>query len=186
MRYLRATPALLLAATLAACGDDSPTLTQASVGPSFARGGVAPTNFNAVLEGSNEIPLNDSPGRGLAHFQLDPTRTEVRFRLNAANIENVTQAHIHCGSATVNGPVVVFLYGLGPTVSPNGQLSDGTFTAANVIARPASAVCPGGIANFDDLLEKMETGGAYVNAHTTAIPAGEIRGQINPAGPVNP
>jgi len=47
-----------------------------------------------------------------------------------------------------------------------------------VIPLPPSAACPGGVANFADLIAKMQTGGAYVNAHTTGHPAGEIRGQI--------
>ena len=73
---------------------------------------------------------------------------------------------------------MVFLYGLGPTVSPNGLLSEGTITNANVIPRPNSAACPGGVANLDDVIEKMNNGGAYVNVHTVAKPGGEIRGDI--------
>ena len=42
-----------------------------------------------------------------------------------------------------------------------------------------SAACPGGVATLEDVLEKMRTGGAYVNVHTTQFPGGEIRGQIH-------
>ncbi|HET9487001.1 MAG TPA: CHRD domain-containing protein [Chryseosolibacter sp.] len=35
------------------------------------------------------------------------------------------------------------------------------------------------MATFEDLVERMRTGGAYVNAHTPAYPGGEIRGQIH-------
>jgi hypothetical protein len=34
------------------------------------------------------------------------------------------------------------------------------------------------VANLDDVIEKMNSGGAYVNVHTVANPGGEIRGDI--------
>jgi hypothetical protein len=75
--------------------------------------------------------------------------------------------------------VVAFLFGFDPAgVSENGVLAEGTITAANVIPRPDSPACPGGVANFDDLIAKMRSGDAYVNVHTVAFPAGEIRGQL--------
>ena len=77
----------------------------------------------------------------------------------------------------MNGPIVVFLYGLGPTVSPNGILSQGTITS--VIPRPDSPACPGGIATLADLIAKLESGDAYVNVHTVVKPGGEIRGQVH-------
>ncbi|MGH7321046.1 MAG: CHRD domain-containing protein [Candidatus Rokuibacteriota bacterium] len=109
--------------------------------------------------------------------------TELSFKLIVANIEDINQAHIHCGAAGVAGPVVAFLYGLNPVVSPDGILSEGTVTAASVIPRPDSVACPGGVANFAALLAKMQSGDAYVNVHTLANLAGEIRGQIHRGGP---
>lgn len=54
---------------------------------------------------------------------------------------------------------------------------------------PNSAACPGGIATFADVLEKIRAGNAYVNVHTSDgvppnntgpgdFPGGEVRGQI--------
>ncbi len=103
----------------------------------------------------------------------------MQFKLNVANGEGITQAHIHCGPPGVNGPVVVFLFGLVPTgVDNNGTLSEGVITNANVIPRPDSAACPGGVANLADVVAKMRTGGAYANVHTLEFPGGEIRGGI--------
>jgi hypothetical protein len=136
-------------------------------------------HFKAILAARNEIPANDSQGHGVASFKLNDAGTALDFKLNVANIEDVTQAHIHCGGPDVNGPVVAFLYGLNPDgVTQNGRLSEGTITAANVIPRPDSAACPGGIADFEDLIAAMQSGGAYVNVHTIALPPGEIRGQL--------
>jgi hypothetical protein len=47
-----------------------------------------------------------------------------------------------------------------------------------VIPRPSTAICPGGGATLDDVIEKMNNGGAYVNVHTLVFPGGEIRGDI--------
>lgn len=136
-------------------------------------------NFTAHLSGGNEIPAVDSQGQGQALFQLNKDGDAMSFKLIAANIEGVTQAHIHCGSADVNGPVVVFLFGFDAAgVDPNGILSSGTITPADVIPRPDSEACPGGLADFDELIAKMRSGDAYVNIHTIANPPGGIRGQL--------
>jgi hypothetical protein len=133
--------------------------------------------------------------QGQAIFQLSAEGTRLAYRLIAANITNVVQAHIHCGSAAVAGPVVAFLYPPAPPPAPagggrtDGVLATGTLTAADVIARPASPECPGGLATFADLVAKLRSGDTYVNVHTDDgvpppntgpgdFPGGEIRGHI--------
>jgi len=136
-------------------------------------------NWSTHSNSSMEVPVRDSQGQSQAIFHLSKDGDALTFKLIASNIEGVTQSHIHCGPPGVNGPVVVFLYGFNPAgVAPNGILNQGTITAANVIARPASAICPGGVASLDDVIEKMNNGGAYVNVHTLVFPGGEIRGDI--------
>ena len=140
-------------------------------------------NFRAHLSGGNEVPAVDTNAQGQATFKLSDDETALHFKLITANILNVAQAHIHCGVAGVNGPVVVFLYPAAPPAvlipgRSDGVLSEGTATSANVIARPDSAECPGGIANFEQLIAKMRAGETYTNVHTMpAFPGGEIRGQ---------
>jgi hypothetical protein len=100
----------------------------------------------------------------------------VRFQLNVANIENVTQAHIHLAPAGVNGPVVVWLYPAAPPAvlipgRSNGVLAAGVITEANLVGLLADQT-------LDDLIAEIETGNAYVNVHTSQFPPGEIRGQI--------
>jgi hypothetical protein len=134
--------------------------------------------------------------QGQAKFQLSDDGTQLEYKLIASNIENVVQAHIHCGSADVAGPVVVFLYPSAPPPAPagagrtDGVLAAGTITSANVIPAADSATCPGGLATFDELVAKLRSGDAYVNVHTNDgvappdtgagdFPGGEIRGQVN-------
>lgn len=141
---------------------------------------AASLNYRAHMQGRNEIPAVSSQGQGQANFQLSKDGTSLSYKLIVTNLEGITQSHIHCGTPDANGPVVAFLFGLEPAgVKSNGVLAEGTITAANVIARPDSAACPGGVADFDDLVEKIQTGGAYVNVHTLAHPPGEIRGHIH-------
>jgi hypothetical protein len=140
----------------------------------------AQLRFTAVLKGANERPAPvDTNAAGVAKFTLNADETEISYLLIVANIDGVTQAHIHCGTPDVAGPIVAFLYGFNPVgVTVNGILAEGTVTEADVIPRPDSAACPGGVATLADIVEKMRTGGAYANVHTLTWPAGEIRGTI--------
>jgi hypothetical protein len=137
-------------------------------------------NYVAPLSGSEEVPPVDTKAAGNTILQLNKEGNELRYKLIVANIENVTQAHIHCGPEGANGPVVAFLYGFTPGgVTVNGILAEGIITNADVIPRPDSGVCPGGVSNFDELLAQISSGNAYVNVHTIQYPGGEIRGQIS-------
>lgn len=138
-------------------------------------------NFTAHLNAANEVNPNgvDSQGQGQAIFKLSKDGTELYYKLIVANIDRITAAHIHCGAAGVNGPVVAFLFGNVPGgVTQNGILAEGVITTANIITRPDSPACAGGLSTFEGLIERMRNGTAYVNAHTPDYPGGEIRGQI--------
>lgn len=130
--------------------------------------------FVAKLRGGQENPAVETGAVGQVVLTL--RNGTLRFRLSATNIDDVMQAHIHCGARGVNGPVVAFLYS-GATIDPHGLFSRGTVTVTPV---GDSAECPGGVANLSDLLAKMRSGNAYANVHTVSHPAGEIRGQIRP------
>jgi hypothetical protein len=141
-------------------------------------------NFNAHLTGGEEVPARETLAQGQAIFQLSLDSSELHYKLNVANIENVVASHIHLGPAGANGPVVAFLYGPFPTGGGriDGRIAAGTITAADLVGplagQPLSA-----------LIEAMEAGNTYVNVHTNDgvaptdtgpgdFPGGEIRGQI--------
>lgn len=127
-------------------------------------------NFTAHLNGGAEVPSVETQGQG--QVKLTVHGDTVHFKLIVANTENVTQAHIHCGAADTNGPVAVFLFGfVSGGVTANGVLAEGTFTATDLFP-----TC--GFADIEDLVAAMAAGDTYVNVHTVANPAGEIRGQI--------
>jgi hypothetical protein len=95
----------------------------------------------------------------------------------------VTQAHIHFGKEHVAGGIIAFLctnLGNGPAGTPacpaNSGTVTGTITAASVEAILKQNVSAG---DFDALEDALTSNTAYANVHTTAFPAGEIRGQIS-------
>jgi hypothetical protein len=135
-----------------------------------------PGTYVAPLSGAEEVPANDSLARGQAVFRLSADETSIDYRLIVANIQDVTQAHIHMAPAGTNGAVVAWLYPEGPPAllipgRTSGVLAEGTITEANLVGplagQPLSA-----------LLDRMDAGETYVNVHTSRFPPGEIRGQI--------
>jgi hypothetical protein len=134
-------------------------------------------NFRAHLSGGEEVPSADTRAQGQAIFQLSSDGTELYYKLIVANIENVTQAHIHLAPRGVNGPVVAWLYPSGPPsqLIPgrfNGVLAEGVITDANLFG-------PLSTASLATLVEHILIGNTYVNVHTAQFPAGEVRGQID-------
>jgi hypothetical protein len=142
----------------------------------------------------------DSRGQGQAIFQIAADSLSFDYKLIASNIDNITQAHIHCGPAGVNGPIIVWLYP-SPTATValpggagrhDGVLAEGTIvsgTPLHVRSVPSSSACPGGVSSFADVLAKIRANNTYVNVHTSDgvnppntgpgdFPGGEIRGQL--------
>jgi hypothetical protein len=179
MRLAPTVLALACAALAAGCADTPQARNPDIVLPVFASANAS-QNFNAQPYGGGEVPPNDSRGRGSAVFHLSDDGTTLHYKLIVANIDHVTQSHIHLAPAGVNGPVVVFLFGfVAGGVTENGVLAEGDITAANLIARPAI----GFGATMPELVAAMRSGGAYVNVHTVALPGGEIRDQVKENGP---
>ena len=120
-----------------------------------------------------------------ANLDLDLHRSSatVTYKLTYTGFAMpVTQAHIHFGKNHVAGGIIVFLctnLGNGPAgtpacPSPSGTVT-GTITPASVVGPAAQNITPG---NFDAFVAALESDTAYGNLHTTAFPAGEIRGQV--------
>lgn len=124
----------------------------------------------ASLKGGNEVPANESQAAGQAIFKFAKDGSSLSYKLIVANIDDVVAAHIHCGVDGNNGPVGVTLFADGPT-SDGGILSQATVDGPD-----DGNAC--GWTTLGDVNDAIEADAAYVNVHTLAIPAGEIRGQI--------
>ena len=210
----RAVFTALTAAVACACSESARTPTGPNVysAPLLVQSaqpsGIA-KNHGTHLSGDQEVftpvPANaptpaDSRGQGQAIFQIADDGLSFDYKLIASNIDNVTMAHIHCGPAGVNGPIIVWLYPSPTATAPlpggagrhDGILAEGTIvsgTAQHVRTVPSSAACPGGVSSFADVLAKIRANNTYVNVHTNDgvnptntgpgdFPGGEIRGQL--------
>jgi hypothetical protein len=133
-------------------------------------------NYRSHLSGDNEVPVVITNAQGQAIFKRDGK--ELHYKLIVANIDNVSQAHIHIQNPdAMTGPVVAWLYPDSPPAvlipgPTNGILAEGVITASDLVG-PLT----GG--SLGDLIAAIEQGTAYVNVHTTANPSGEIRGQFH-------
>jgi hypothetical protein len=126
----------------------------------------APRIFVAVLSAENEVPGcpagEESGAGGRAIVRIDEDTGEITYRVVARRLPGTIAgspgAHIHVGAAGEMGPVV---QALELTGRDRGLVASGTATnpalAEAILADPA---------NY------------YVNVHTTACPAGAIRGQL--------
>lgn len=138
----------------------------------------------AVLSETDGGPSTDASG--CAHFS--ETEAGLEFNVVLENIESVTQAHVHEGGRSEDGPVVapLFAYTDGADGSGEGEPAD---------ADPDSPLFDSGVIDDTEVVDAIlaDPSGYYVNVHTTENPAGEIRGQIRremaveePDEPVDP
>lgn len=115
--------------------------------------------------------------------QFAPGFAYLDYTLNVFQGVKVTQSHLHCGVAGVEGPIVAFLFGpnmAGVNVK-RGRLASGRLQNANIINTTDFAKIPGcgvTITNIVSLYNAIKQGLIYVNVHTVAHPAGEVRGQL--------
>lgn len=144
------------------------------------RGGKKGLKAEASLSGDQEVPPNTSDAEGEFKIQFNCDFTAARFDLEV-EAENVLQAHLHCGSAGENGPVIAFLFGLVPGgVDVDGRLASFTITNTNLDAVNADCMAAIGhqVETLEDLADAIAMGEIYANVHTTAFPGGEVRGQL--------
>jgi hypothetical protein len=140
----------------------------------FAGGAAAGGgNFRTHCQGGNEVPPVATQGQCQAIFNLTDGGSGLAYKLIVANIEFVTQAHIHLGPVGQNGGVVAFLFGFVPEgATVNGTLAQGILTDTDLVGALAGMT-------IADLVAELEAGNAYVNVHTQTHPPGEVRGQIH-------
>jgi len=116
--------------------------------------------FGARLEGDDVVPPVSSPAAGESFFVLDTSTNVLRFGVHVTDFAgSITSAHIYSGAAGVNGAIVHTLYEGAPQ-----------FDDANPIA--------GALQLTAGQASDLQTQPFYVNLHSDAFPAGELRGQL--------
>ena len=142
-------------------------------------------HLRARLVGLEEVNpttvITNGTGSFRATFNDDST---ITYTLSYQNLSTpVVQAHIHIGATKINGGVVLFLCGPAgssahstcPNDATNSGTVSGTLTADDVLAATANGIAAKDMAN---VARAIASRAAYANVHTTAHPAGEIRGQV--------
>ncbi|HXL05478.1 MAG TPA: CHRD domain-containing protein [Gemmatimonadales bacterium] len=128
--------------------------------------------FAATLSGANVVPTPiTTTATGSAQFTYVGDIKTLFFEVDVAGIDSVTLAHIHAPAPVDSSAgVALNLYTTGKSkgIGFTGVLSAGV---AGELGAPTGMT-------LDSLLVLMRNGHAYVNVHTVAHPAGEIRGQV--------
>lgn len=139
------------------------------------------------LDWTQEVPpppVVMSPGTGFGVVSLDATQRFLTVNESYANLlQPVIDAHIHIAPPGVNGPVVInfppngFVLGLtaGSYSNVFDLLAPVTYGSAFLNTTHAGDVASARAAFVTAFID----GNTYLNIHTSARPAGEIRGQLN-------
>ncbi len=136
--------------------------------------------FSGPLTGAQEVPPVDTRAVGGAEFVVSEDGTQIDFEVmlrnnivSNAGLRVVTMAHLHLAPAGSNGQVVVnLLEGIDrPNINAPLRSITGSIDTSGLVGPLAGA-------SLQDLIVEMGNGNIYVNVHTEAFPAGEIRGQL--------
>ncbi|KAK2075653.1 hypothetical protein QBZ16_001761 [Prototheca wickerhamii] len=121
--------------------------------------------FKTTVDGESNIPvLTDAQtGGAKAYFDVIWEGDYFTWYMEVEGIQNMTMAHIHMFA---NGSLAMYHHPLTGSFSYAGN-----FTAADFLA-------PIDGEEAEDLFILMALGKAYVNIHTTAFPAGMLRGNL--------
>ncbi|MGH8599139.1 MAG: CHRD domain-containing protein [Burkholderiales bacterium] len=113
-------------------------------------------SIKVTLSGDQEVPAvkTSASGSGTITFNSDKT---VSGSVKTTGVK-ATMAHIHEAPAGKNGPIII----------PLTKSGDNTWSV------------PAGAKLTDDQYKAFKNGGLYVNVHSDAHKAGEIRAQIKP------
>ena len=112
--------------------------------------------MKAALDGKAEVPPNASAGTGTADIDYDPASKKLSWKVTYSGLSGpATAAHFH-------GP------------------AEAGKNSGVAVAIPNAATSPieGSATLTDAQAADLMAGNYYVNIHTAANPAGEIRGQV--------
>jgi len=131
--------------------------------------------YRAKLDGNNEIPPVATPAESTVNFKTN-SEGLFTYKMNVTGITEATGVHIHQGTPTENGDVVVDLL----KTSKHKETPTGMIVRGNITDSDLQGPMQG--KTLEDLKTAMSGGNTYVNVHTADHPDGIIRGQIKMKG----
>jgi len=116
---------------------------------------AANVNLKADLKGASEVPPADTKGSGSVTATFDTASKKLTWKGTVSGLSGpATAAHFHAGEAGKNGGVAV----------PIAGADKGSFEGSATLT--------------DEQAADLMAGKWYVNVHTAANKAGEVRGQM--------
>jgi hypothetical protein len=120
------------------------------------RGQLGIEVIDVAMSGAQEVPANASAATGSARLLLNPLTLSMSGTITTSGM-TPNAAHIHTGNFGANGPVT-FPFTVSATSPSVYTMAAATLTTAQYQA--------------------LLAGDLYANAHSLALPGGEVRGQI--------
>jgi hypothetical protein len=122
---------------------------------------AASQSFKVTLTGAQQVPPVDTAATGTAELTYDPATRVLTWNVSYSGLSGpATMGHFHGPAAQgKNGPPVIWL-------SPRGS-------AVEVPIKGEATLTP-------EQAQQFSAGEWYINVHTQAHQAGEIRGQVIP------
>lgn len=116
---------------------------------------AAVQHYKTMLKGGDEVPANDTKGKGKVEATLDTTTKTFSYSVTYSGLTGApTMAHFHGPAAPgANAPPIIAVKDL-----PSPMKGTATLTDAQIA--------------------DLQAGKWYFNIHTAAHPGGEIRGQL--------
>lgn len=139
------------------------------------------------LKGFEEVPSVSTAASGELRLKIDDRAGMIDYELTYEGLQGtVTQGHIHVGQHGVAGGIAIWLCQTATNPAPAAVAAatpqcpqagkvTGTITAASVIGPLPQLVTAG---QLDEVIDAIRAGVAYGNVHSSAVPGGEIRGQL--------
>jgi hypothetical protein len=160
----------------------------AATAAALAVGGAAVAGgfqYRTTATGADEVPANLSTAEAKLNVKVDREDRTATYNLRITEpITDPFMAHLHKAPAGSNGPIAVWLYPSAPPGVPipgavSGRLAKDTIEPADLCYSPTAPYCVAGEGNWDAFVADLDAGLLYLNVHTAAFRAGEVRGQVH-------
>jgi len=148
-------------------------------------------HYRAILNGASEAPPNLSPGVGFAEITIDDVANTMRVQCSFSGLlGNTTACHIHAPTAVAltgtAGVATTTPYFAGFPIGVTAGLYDNTLDLTLATSYNGTYITANGGTTATAeaaLLAAIAAGKAYFNVHSASVPAGEIRGFLQPFDP---